>query len=112
LGEKRLCWFWGFGNWVCFAEKGVICRARILATKAQRDEEDKSTRHKKGRIGVLGRRQKTGDRRQNTKDGFPRDGMQANPKLQNPEVVKMGVFNIFLRHALSCAPLLIGFYSV
>ena len=74
-------------------------------------------------------------RRQNTEDGFPRagdatikeqprgDGMQANGKMRNPEVVgsatggsalryEMGVFNVFLRHVLCCAPLLIGFYLV
>jgi hypothetical protein len=35
-----------------------------------------------------------------------------NPKLQNIEVVGMGVFNDFLRHVLCCVPLLIGFYLV
>jgi hypothetical protein len=59
-------------------------------------------------------------RRQNTEDGFTRNGgykqgqprVQANAELGNIEVVGMGVFNVFLRHVLCCVPLLIGFYLV
>ena len=35
-----------------------------------------------------------------------------NVKLQNPGVVGMGVFGVFIRHVRCCVPLLIGFYLV
>jgi len=44
--DKRLWWFWGFGNWVCFARMGAICRARLTVVKGQRHTGNEAQGHK------------------------------------------------------------------
>jgi hypothetical protein len=53
---------------------------------------------KMGWVGGVGRRQNTGDRRQNAEDELPRDGNGSKGRIRNcgvPTVVRMGVLLFF-----------------
>jgi hypothetical protein len=103
-----------------------------LATKTQRHEGEKGEyrmQNTEYRIQKTGDKQGSGHRGIRL-EGIRRTGDQViaglgtvgqfenakikvqNPKLQNPEVVGMGVFSVFLCHVPCCVPLLIGFYLV